>query len=68
VTVVTFVGKSLIKAVSANGLFFSDDKLLASDTDVALTAPEVSQMPAFVHSYCVLTSEDQLITSKTTLP
>jgi len=50
----------LIKAVSANGLFFSDDKLLASDTDVALTAPEVSQMPAFVHSYCVLTSEDQL--------
>ena len=53
----------LIKAVSADRLLFSDDKLLASDTDVAFTAPEVSQMPAFIHSYCVFTSEDQLNTN-----
>lgn len=57
---ILIIDAPLIEAVSAYGLFLSDDKLLASDTDVALTAPEVSQMPAFVHCYCVLTSEDQL--------
>lgn len=54
------IDEPLIEAVSADGLLFSDDKLLASDTDVAFTAPEVSQMPAFVHSYSIFTSEDQL--------
>ena len=46
-----------IEAVDAYGLFFFDDKLLASDTDIALTAPEVPQMPAFVHRNSVFTSE-----------
>lgn len=54
------IDEPLIEAVSADGFLFSDDKLLASDTDVAFTAPEVSQMPAFVHSYSIFTSEDQL--------
>lgn len=54
------IDEPLVEAVSADGLLFSDDKLLASDTDVAFTAPEVSQMPAFVHSYSIFTSEDQL--------
>jgi len=36
------IDEPLIEAVSADGLLFSDDKLLASDTDVAFTTPEVS--------------------------
>lgn len=50
----------VIEAVEAYGLFLSDNKLLASDTDVALVAPEVSQMPVFVHCSRILTSENQL--------
>lgn len=50
----------VIKTVEAYGLFLFDDKLLASDTDVALVAPEVSQMPAFVHRNRILTGENQL--------
>lgn len=56
----SFSDAPLIEAVSTYGLFFFDDKLLASDTDVAFIAPEVAQVPAFIHCYRVLSSENQL--------
>jgi len=54
----------LIKAINAYGLFLSNNKLLASDTDVALVAPEVSQMPAFVHRNRILACENKLRRNK----
>lgn len=67
-TVVTHVSKSAVKTVNAYGLFVSDNKLLASDTDVALVASEMTQVPAFVHGYGVFASEDKLVASIATLP
>lgn len=68
VTIITLIGKSSIKTVCAHGFFILHNKLLACDTDIALIASKVSQMPAFVHCNRVLTSENKLVASKTPLP
>lgn len=65
--VVTLIGESLLETFKAYRLFLFDDKLLASNTDVALITPEVSQVPTFVHSDGVFPSKDQLITTKAAL-
>lgn len=57
----------MLETFKAYRLFLFDDKLLASNTDVALITPEVSQVPTFVHSDGVFPSKDQLRNKRKTL-
>ena len=57
----------LLEAVWTHGIILHHYKLLPSDADVTGKAAEVTQMPALVHGHSVFSSEDQLITQRTSL-
>lgn len=61
------IGVFHAKTILTNRFTLSHNKLLPCDADIAVLASEVAEMPAFVHSYCILPREDQLVTSSAAL-